>query len=158
MPPSTENKWVLVKPRDIRNVNIFIKEGIDESAAENVKSLCEAQLKLDKKLNAFVLKKTDLDEFLEAVDEIAPMKASPSETNEVEDDDDDESSEDDATIQLVLTKNLKHKSSGEIITETNVSDSELEESISLSRRLRHVYAKLSELEKRLAALENLDRQ
>jgi hypothetical protein len=98
-----------------------------------------------------------VEEFLEAIPEllkqIKETAENPDEEESSDDDDDDESSEDDATIQLVLTKNLKHKSNGDIIEDTNVSDSELEESISLSRRLRAVYARLAELERKVALLE-----
>jgi len=153
-PLPENNKWATFKPRDVRNVNLILKPQEDETLTEQLKSLCDDQLKFDKKLSAYVLKRSDIGEFIEALDEVAAHAHDEQGSDDEHDSsEDDESSEDDATIQLVLTKNLKHKSAGEIITETNVSDSELEESISLSRRLRHVYAKLAEMEKRIAALE-----
>jgi hypothetical protein len=145
------NKWVEFSPRDVRNINVVLKSTENEVAMSNIKTLCECQLKFDKKINAFILKKTDLQEFIEALDSVAEANEDESEPEE---NDLASSSEDDETIQFVLAKNLKHKSAGDVIPETNISDSELEESISLSRRLRHVYSKLESLERRLAALEN----
>ena len=151
-----ENRWLLLKERDTRNLNVFQKDLPDEDEYKAVAALLE-QLKYDKKNKCYVLKKSDVDEFLEAIPEllkqIKSLAENPDEEESSDDDDDDESSEDDATIQLVLTKNLKHKSNGDIIEDTNVSDSELEESISLSRRLRAVYARLAELERKVALLE-----
>ena len=151
-----ENRWLLLKERDTRNLNVFQKDLLDEDEYKAVAALLE-QLKYDKKNKCYVLKKSDVDEFLEAIPEllkqIKETAENPDEEESSDDDDDDESSEDDATIQLVLTKNLKHKSNGDIIEDTNVSDSELEESISLSRRLRAVYARLAELERKVALLE-----
>ncbi len=151
-----ENRWLLLKERDTRNLNVFQKDLPDEDEYKAVAALLE-QLKYDKKNKCYVLKKSDVDEFLEAIPEllkqIKETAENPDEEESSDDDDDDDSSEDDATIQLVLTKNLKHKSNGDIIQDTNVSDSELEESISLSRRLRAVYARLAELERKVALLE-----
>ena len=152
-----ENRWLLLKERDTRNLNVFQKDLPDEDEYKAVAALLE-QLKYDKKNKCYVLKKSDVEEFLEAIPELLKQIKETAENPDEEepsddDEDDDESSEDDATIQLVLTKNLKHKSNGDIIEDTNVSDSELEESISLSRRLRAVYARLAELERKVALLE-----
>ena len=151
-----ENRWLLLKERDTRNLNVFQKDLPDEDEYKAVAALLD-QLKYDKKNKCYVLKKSDVEEFLEAIPEllkqIKETAENPDEEESSDDDDDDESSEDDATIQLVLTKNLKHKSNGDIIEDTNVSDSELEESISLSRRLRAVYARLAELERKVALLQ-----
>jgi len=153
-----ENRWLLLKERDTRNLNVFQKDLPDEDEYKAVAALLE-QLKYDKKNKCYVLKKSDVNEFLEAIPELLKQIKETAENPDngeeepSDDDEDDESSEDDATIQLVLTKNLKHKSNGDIIEDTNVSDSELEESISLSRRLRAVYARLAELERKVALLE-----
>jgi hypothetical protein len=149
-----ENRWLLFKERDTRNLNVFQKDLPDEEEYKAVSALLE-QLKYDKKNKCYVLKKSDVNEFLEAIPELLKQIKENAENPQEEEDshNDDESSEDDATIQLVLTKNLKHKSNGDIIEDTNVSDSELEESISLSRRLRAVYARLAELERKVALLQ-----
>jgi len=52
------------------------------------------------------------------------------------------SEDDDETIQQVLARRLKSESTQDVITEETIADSEDEDVISLSRRIRYIYSKL----------------
>jgi hypothetical protein len=56
---------------------------------------------------------------------------------------------DDESIQKVLSKRLTVESKGEIIEDETLSDSEMEDVISLSRRTRGLYKKLKEIRQML---------
>lgn len=69
-------------------------------------------------------------------------------------DSDDESS-DDELIQAVLARKMKCESSQKEITEEEIKDSDEEDAVSYSRRLRHVYKVLGEYRKKIIELEQL---
>lgn len=70
-----------------------------------------------------------------------------------EENQDDESS-DDELIQTVLARKMKNESSGKLIDTENINDSDEEDCVSYSRRLRHIYAVMGNLRSRVAELES----
>ncbi len=68
---------------------------------------------------------------------------------EKEEDEESESSSEeeseDELIQEVLSRRIKSESDHKIIEETTVDDSDYEDVVSLSRRLRHIYSVLNQL-------------
>lgn len=87
----------------------------------------------------------------------SPELEDDEETVETDDEDreegDDESS-DDELIQAVLARKMKSESSGKLIDTETINDSDEEDCVSYSRRLRHVYAVLANLRSRIAELES----
>lgn len=74
-----------------------------------------------------------------------------SKEEEVEEGDDEESEEsddysDDELIQEVLSKKIKSESDHKVIDDNNVDDSDYEDIISVSRRLRNIYNRLNKLD------------
>lgn len=69
------------------------------------------------------------------------------EDDEEEEDEEEEESSDDELIQEVLKRRLKSESKQLVIEEDTIENSDDEDVISLSRRLRFVFNKLKELKK-----------
>jgi hypothetical protein len=65
----------------------------------------------------------------------------------------DEESSDDEMIQTVLARKMKSESSGKHIEEESIPDSDQEDCVSYSRRLRHVYIELAKMREKIAELE-----
>lgn len=74
-------------------------------------------------------------------------------TNTPDSNNDSETEDDEETIQQVLKRRLKSESKHEIIEETNISDSEDEDVISTSRRLRNIYKQLQHLQNEINYLK-----
>jgi hypothetical protein len=71
------------------------------------------------------------------------------EIEEVEEDEENSESSDDELIQEVLQRRLKSESENLIIEEDKIDNSDDEDVISLSRRLRFIYKELQELKSNL---------
>lgn len=70
---------------------------------------------------------------------------------------DGNSTSDDELIQAVLARKMKYESSQKEIDEEEIKDSDEEDSVSYSRRMRHVYKVLAEYRKRITELEQIIR-
>lgn len=75
------------------------------------------------------------------------------ETDDENRDGSDDESSDDELIQTVLARKMKNESSGKLIDTETINDSDEEDCVSYSRRLRHVYAVIGNLRSRIAELE-----
>jgi hypothetical protein len=67
----------------------------------------------------------------------------------------EDSSSDDELIQAVLARKMKCESSQKEIAEEEIKDSDEEDAVSYSRRLRYVYKVLGDYRKRITELEKL---
>lgn len=74
--------------------------------------------------------------------------------DESDDENQDDESSDDELIQTVLARKMKNESSGKLIDTENINDSDEEDCVSYSRRLRHIYAVIGNLRSRVAELES----
>lgn len=94
-------------------------------------------------------------------DEKSPRKNKNTEKDEKDDDEDeyyedsDETSTDDEMVQKVLARRLKSESTQDEIPETNISDSENEDVLSVCRRLRHLYREMNILKSEIQQLKRL---
>jgi hypothetical protein len=73
---------------------------------------------------------------------------------EEDSEDDESSSEDDELIQTVLARRLKSESSQKSIQEEDIENSDNEDCISYSRRLRHIYDVIKKQREQISLLEN----
>jgi hypothetical protein len=95
--------------------------------------------------NCWIVNNKSLRDFTKLVD------------NHEETDSESSSSTDDELIQKTLCRRLTiQKSKQSLIDEHNVSDSEMEDVVSLTRRIRYLLKKVSQLEERVLNLENSD--
>ena len=105
---------------------------------------------LDKSLDyskdhkCWVLVPNELKDFIELLKNVE---------EESEEDESNESSTDDEEIKKALTRRLKSESKQVEIEESHVSDSELEDTLSVVRRIRGLYKRIRGLEKRIEFLE-----
>ena len=76
------------------------------------------------------------------------------ESSETEDESSESSDTDDELIQKTLSRRLTSESKGYEVDDDHVSDSEMEDVISLSRRFRAVYKVVKNLAKRIEKIES----
>jgi uncharacterized protein with von Willebrand factor type A (vWA) domain len=69
-------------------------------------------------------------------------------------DESDEDSSDDELIQMTLTRKLKYESSQKCIEEDNIENSDLEDVVSMCRRIRYLLKVNRQLSERIRELEN----
>ena len=131
--------------KDKKNYELTLNELEDKDLEHNLRSMMNANLSTEKrdKGRVWILERKDLDNFLEAVEEL--------QKGELEDDDEEESdsSTDDELIQKALARRMKSESSSDVISEDHISDSEMEDVLSLSRRLRYLMSRVQRIEKHL---------
>jgi hypothetical protein len=122
---------------------LVIRNDIPDEVFQFISELCEENFKrVTKDAPQWFVKSDECEAILHTIDE----------NLEHEDSEDEES--DDELIQAALARRFKSESSGKHITEEQVDDSEDEDVVSLSRRLRHLYGKVADLTKRVNDVEN----
>lgn len=100
----------------------------------------------------YYLQKKEYRDFLDLIDSIEnPDRDDDSESSHATS---ESSDTDDELIQKTLTRRLKVGSAGRENDEDHVSDSELEDVISICRRFRSVYKLLKNMAKRIEKLED----
>jgi hypothetical protein len=76
-----------------------------------------------------------------------------SDRSDISDDREEESDSDDELIQLTLARRFKSESSGKIINEEDIANSDEEDVVSHSRRLRHLYRTIRKLQDQVNDLQ-----
>jgi len=122
---------------------------------------------IDKNIKFYYLKRNEYDDFIDLVENVENRKKRNSKNTEDDKDADkneeshsesesssESSSTDDEAIQKTLTRRLTSQSKGHEIDESHISDSELEDVISVCRRFRAVYKLITNMAKRIEKLEN----
>ena len=115
------------------NTEVTIRKEIDAEISEVISSFLNENFKKNEK-NSWIVRTSELDDLCIEIDNLFLESSS---------EEDESSSEDDELIQEVLKRRFKGESEGKVISDLQVVDSEDEDVISLSRRLRHIYTLLS---------------
>ena len=128
-----------------------IKKIPDEDLREKIYSFINENLDYERRGNHryFLLAKTDLNHFLTEIDNLEKgIKNSDDSSSS-----DGDTSTEDELIQTALNRRLVSESTQDVISNNIVSDSDMEDVLSISRRLRYILNKLTDHEKRLSSLE-----
>ena len=130
--------------KDRKHYEITITDIPDKDLEHDIRGMMNANLKTEKKdrERIWILEKKDIENFLEAIEELQKDE----EEEEEEEEEDSDSSTDDELIQKALARRMKSESSSDIIDEDHISDSEMEDVLSLSRRLRYIISRVQRLE------------
>lgn len=150
--------YLLITSKDHKLFQIKLKEienSSDKDLFEDMKELLDENLSYEKYNGEkyYFLKKKEINEFLGAVEDLINRHRAGV-AKKVEDTDSESDSTDDEMIQRALARRFKYTSTRDEIADGHISESQDEESVSLSRRLRHIYKRLTAIESRLSALEN----
>lgn len=97
--------------------------------------------------------KTPYIEWEDARDYNSHRDGSESDRDRSDEESDGNSTSDDELIQLALARKMKSESSQKEIDDEEIKDSDEEDAVSYSRRLRHVYKVLADYRKRIVQLE-----
>ena len=127
-----------VAVKDSSNSLVTLKKDLDETIEDILTDFLNHNFKRSK--SAWTVKTAEIKDICEEIENIL---AAPESSNSS----DEEDEEDDELIQEVLKRRFKNESSGKVIEEDKIVDSEDEDVISLARRIRHLYAKLSDKKK-----------
>ncbi len=162
---------ILEKRGDI--INLTIKPDLDPDWSLTLNNFLEDNVHYDKKRDIYQVKQKDLASFLNDIKSLytryASMKekrkskksrsrshsdsSSRSHSRSHSGSSSESESTDDELIQQTLTRKLKYESKGDIIPDEAVSDSEMEDVISLCRRMRYLYTEIKQLKQKVAQLE-----
>jgi|LauGreDrversion4_2_1035121.scaffolds.fasta_scaffold60091_3 hypothetical protein len=153
-PEVIDHDQLEITSRDAKLYQIRLKDLDNKSLKENLKNLLDEHLTYERFQGEkiYFLKKKEINEFLGAIADVLRDFNNGKDSSSSEDSDDEDST-DDEMIQKALARRFKYKSSLTEIDEGHISESQTEESVSLSRRLRSIYRRLAEIERRLAKLE-----
>ena len=125
-----------VAVKDSSNSLVSLKKDLDETIEDILTDFLNHNFKRSK--SAWTVKTAEIKDICE---EIEAILATPESGTSSEEEEDDE------LIQEVLKRRFKNESSGKVIEDDKIVDSEDEDVISLARRIRHLYAKLSDKKK-----------
>jgi DNA-directed RNA polymerase specialized sigma54-like protein len=125
-----------VAVKDSSNSLVSLKKDLDETIEDILTDFLNHNFKRSK--SAWTVKTAEIKDICE---EIEGILATPESGTSSEEEEDDE------LIQEVLKRRFKNESSGKVIEDDKIVDSEDEDVISLARRIRHLYAKLSDKKK-----------
>ncbi len=150
-----DHQYFIFRDYDKNCLEVVLKDIDDEKLRAELRYLMEKTLNTLKigANKVYILKKKEQTDFIDAAEKVSKNIGKESESES--DDDEDSDSDDDELVERALARQFKSVSSQDTINEQNISDSETEDPISLCRRLRTIYSKLAEHEKRLAKLEKL---
>lgn len=152
-PQVIEHEQLDISSRDTKLYQIRLKDLDNKTLKENLKNLLDEHLTFERVQGEkiYFLKKKEINEFLGAIADVLRDFNNGKDSSSSEES--DEESTDDEMIQKALARRFKYKSSLTEIEEGNISESQTEESVSLSRRLRAIYRRLATIEARLARIE-----
>lgn len=157
LPIPTSHAYCDFKKKDDRILTVTFKTNLPDESQEIVakmKQLCDDSLSAEKKgkQTIYYLSWSDLEGFLESLTDIEEGK--DPECSEYS-----SSSTDDEMLHKALARRYRYKTSQpkKMLEEQDVSDSEMEDPISISRRLRHLYNIINSLQKRVADLESREK-
>lgn len=114
---------------------VSVKKEVDDELFNILSSFFDDNFKRNGKNSQWFVKTEDAAALCHQIDKM------------VEDIDDEEDESDDELIQEALARRFKSESSGKVIEEHTLEDSEDEDVISLSRRIRHLYKVIDELKR-----------
>jgi hypothetical protein len=119
------------------NAIVSIKKEVDDDTYDIIAEFFDDNLKRNssKVSNQWLIKADEAHDICGEIDKL------------IEEADNREDESDDELIQEALARRFHSESSGKVIEQESVDDSEDEDVISLSRRLRHLYKRIQQLER-----------
>ena len=149
--PLPNHNLLFFKERDSSFYEIKLKHLEDKNLEYTIRTLLNEILEYEKIVNdrLWLLHNKDLKTFLESINDIEKEYYDKLNNSTSEDDSDSDSTTDDELIQKALARRMKSEPSNIIIDNDNISDSEMEDVLSLSRRFRYILNRLDNIEKKL---------
>lgn len=146
-----DHPYVYFKEKDKRILEVYLKEIADNDLYQELKSLCDDHLTIEKKGKdkIYLLKRGEVEDFCNTVDSIAKGE------NIYEDEEEEEESEstDDEMLQKVLVRRFKARTEeGKKMITTELEDSDLEDTETLSKRIRYLQSQINTLQAQVNTL------
>ena len=131
------------------NAIVSIRKDVDDDTADVIEEFFDKHFKRNGKFLQWIIKADEAHDICVEVDRV------------IEEFDNEEDESDDELIQEALKRRYKSKSTGKVIADEEVEDSDVEHVTSVCRRLRHIYAQHNVLLKMImqltARVEELER-
>jgi hypothetical protein len=143
--PLPTHPYFNFKESDSKFYEVSIREIEDKDLEHNIRGMMNTNFDTEKrdKVRVWLVAKSDIKHFLEAIDHLEKGEDNEEEIESESDSTDDE------LIQKALSRRMKSESSSTLIEENAISDSEMEDVLSISRRLRYIMKRLDIIEKHL---------
>ena len=144
--PLPTHPYFIFKEADSKFYEVSIREIEDKDLEHDIRGMMNANFDTEKKdkQRVWLVAKSDLKQFLEAIAQLEK-----GDDNEEDQSDSDTDTTDDELIQKALARRMKSESSSTVIEDNAISDSEMEDVLSLSRRLRYLMKRIDTIEKHL---------
>jgi len=120
-----------------QNAIATVRKDVDDDTADMLKNFFDDNFKRIGKTESWMVKSSEAHEICAEID------------RQLEEMEKEEDESDDELIQEALKRRFKSESSGKHIEEETLDDSEDEDVVSLSRRLRHIYKVVGKLQAQL---------
>ena len=134
---------IIIEPLNKKLYSITIRS----DASDKWISFLDDALEYDDENRCWIVNNDEIQSFVELIENVSEDVSNSEYSSE-------EDSTDDELVQKTLERRLKSASKQTEITDEHVSDSELEDVIAISRRLRYLYKVISNLSKRVEKLEH----
>ncbi len=131
------HKYVSIEPLNKKFLKVTLKE--DD---KNWEEFLDESLEYSKEHRCWVLIHSEIKDFIELINNVEEESGSS-----------ESDSTDDELIKKTLTRRLTSESKQLVIDKDAVEDSQDEDVLSVTRRIRGLYRRIRELEKRCEALE-----
>ena len=149
--PLPNHNLLFFKERDNEFYELKLKHLDDKNLEYSIRTLLNEILEYEKIVNdrVWLLHIKDLKTFLESINDVEKEYYDKLNNSTSEDESDSDSTTDDELIQKALARRMKSEPSNIVIDNDNISDSEMEDVLSLSRRFRYILNRLDNIEKKL---------
>ena len=149
--PLPNHNLLFFKERDNSFYELKLKHLDDKNLEYSIRTLLNEILEYEKIVNdrVWLLHIKDLKTFLESINDVEKEYYDKLNNSTSEDESDSDSTTDDELIQKALARRMKSEPSNIVIDNDNISDSEMEDVLSLSRRFRYILNRLDNIEKKL---------
>jgi hypothetical protein len=134
---------IIIEPLNKKLYSITIRS----DASDKWMSFLDDALEYDSDNRCWIVNTDEINSFVELIENVSEDVSGSEYSSE-------EESTDDELVQKTLERRLKSSSKQYEIEDDHVSDSELEDVIAISRRLRFLYKTISNLSKRVDKLES----
>ena len=146
-----QHKYITISPLNKKFYKVQLKkqdleDDYEYDEEDEWRSFLEDALEYSKEHSCWVVNKKEISDFLQLIKNVEEKFKNDNDEESEEESSDDT---DDELIQKTLARRLKSQSKQYEIEEDYISDSQLEDVSSLSRRLRYLYSTVKVLTKRV---------
>ena len=141
------HSYISISSLNKKFYGVSLKNNSEDKEADKWEDILNESLEYSKENKCWIVNNKEIKEFICLIENLSnDSSESDSESSE--------SSTDDELIQKTLTRRLTSQSKQHLIEQEHASDSEMEDVVSLTRRIRYLYKSVQQLNNSLDDMEN----